>query len=319
MPSHGEGEFPAHGPAPARRRLLLVAAPRRLDSVTARRRIAAHLGEMDLVEESGGREEREWSGRVAGRPDAALVCDLPAVAQGLTERGVPVVYLHSGHRSQALPAVAAATVRVHAPPWLPLPRSMGPDGARPTGPLAPVRLARDRARTGCLLLVSAHRVPGHDLAAFAEGPLRALAEEAVRHTGRCDVVCDGEATITAAALAHTACVHVHDAATADVDALHAAARVFIASPTLTALTLAQSRRAPLALLPPLDHDQDDLARRALQAVRLPTVHDPTDPALWAPSDADARAAWSGLGPDDLRGAQRVARTLRQLALAPIAF
>ncbi len=95
--------------------------------------------------------------------------------------------------------------------------------------------------------------------------------------------------------------------------------MFIASPTLTALTLAQSRRSPLALLPPLDHDQDDLARRARQAVRVPTVTDPADPALWAPSDADARSAWSGLGPDDLRGAQRIARTLRQLALAPIVF
>ncbi|MEU9991034.1 CGA synthase-related protein [Streptomyces sp. NPDC048045] len=319
MPANGEGEFPAHGPAPVRRRLLLVAAPRRLDSVTARRRIAAHLREMDLVEDTGGTDGREWIRKDADRPDAALVCDLPAVARELTERSVPVVYLHSGYRTRGLPAVTAAAVRAHAPAWLPGPRATGPDGARPAGLLAPSRLARDRTRTGCLLLVSGHRAPGHDLAAFAEGLLRTVAEEAVRRTGRCDVVCDGEAAITAAALAHTTGVQVHDARTADVDALHAAARVFIASPTLTSLTLAQSRRAPLTLLPPLDHDQDDLARRAVQAVRLTTVTDPADPALWAPSDTDAHSAWSGLGPDDLRGAQRIARTLRQLALAPIAF
>ncbi|MEU5538367.1 CGA synthase-related protein, partial [Streptomyces sp. NPDC020362] len=191
MPANGEGEFWAHGPAPARRRLLLVAAPRRLDSVTARRRVAAHLREMDLVEETGGTEGRERIRKDTGRPDAALVCDLPAVARELTERAVPVVYLHSGYRSQGLPAVTAAAVRAHTPAWLPGPRPAGPDGARPAGLLAPSRLTRDRTRMGCLLLVSGHRVPGHDLAPFAEGLLRTVAEEAVRRTGRCDVVCDG--------------------------------------------------------------------------------------------------------------------------------
>lgn len=286
MPTGGEGVFPAPGPAPARRRLLLVADPRRLDSVTARRRIAAHLREMDLVMETGSTEEREWVGKDADRPDAALVCDLPAVAQALTARAVPVVYLHSGYRSQVLPAVTAAAVRTHAPAWLPALRD--PGGARPTGVLAPARLVRDRTRTGCLLLVSGDQVPAHDLVVFADGLLRAVAEEAVRRIGRCDVVCDGEAATTAAVLAHTTGVRVHDVRAVDVDALHAAAGVFVASPTLTALTLAQSRRAPLTLLPPLDHDQDDLARRARQAVNVPTVTDPADPALWAPSDADAR-------------------------------
>ncbi|MBP2054337.1 CGA synthase-related protein [Streptomyces griseochromogenes] len=317
MPANGEEAFPAHGPAPARRRLLLVADPRRLDSLTARRRVAAHLREMDLVVEAGSTEEQGWIGKDADRPDAALVCDLPGAAQALTGRGVPVVHLHSGYRSTELPAVTAAVVRAHAPAWLPAPRS--PAGTRPAGLLAPARLVRDRTRAGCLLLVSAYQVPGHDLTAFADGLLRAVAEEAVRRTGRCEVVCDGEAASTAAVLTGTAGVRVHDARSVDVDALHAAADVFVASPTLTALTLAQSRRTPLALLPPLDHDQDDLARHARQAVRVPTVTDPADPALWAPSDADARSAWAALDSDDLRGAQRVARTLRQLALAPIAF
>lgn len=113
-------------------------------------------------------------------------------------------------------------------------------------------------------------------------------------------------------------LRVRRAAEADPDALHAEAAVFLASPVLGALALAQARRSPLALLPALGPAQQDLAGRVAEVLPLPSADDPEDPGLWAPSAPDAAGPWHLLDPglDDLRGAQRVARAVRQLALAP---
>ncbi|MFC5802646.1 CGA synthase-related protein [Streptomyces formicae] len=301
------------GPAPARRRVLLVSRDEEVDSLLARRRVAAHLTELDP----------SWTGEADGEgstpPDAALVCDDEPAARRLLARGVPVVHLCSGTPSRAAAPPDGAVYRVHRPRWLPGPWPALPKGARPTGVLAPARLTRDRTRRGSLLLLSVWGVPAQEADGFASGLLRRLAVEALRRTGGCDVVCDTRPATIRDALGGLDGVRVHRAADADVDALHAGAEVFLASPVLGAITLAQARRAPLVLLPPLGRVQRDLAERVSRSVPLPVATDPPAPALWEPRDAGAADPWAALdtASDDLRGAQRVARTLRQLALAPL--
>ncbi|MFH7594353.1 CGA synthase-related protein [Streptomyces racemochromogenes] len=289
-------------------RVLLDACEDRLDSVLALARVAAHLGGLRRT----GRDGPD------PLPAAALVCDDVAATGRLLERGVPVVHLESGPAGppdgQAPPE--RALVRVHRPGWLP-PSGPGPRGARPTGILAPRRTGRNRTRSGTLVLLSLWGVPDAEAGTFAAGTLRGLAAAALHRTGSCTVVADtGLAPVRSALAAHPA-VRVLRAAEADPDALHAGAAVFLASPVLGALALAQARRAPLALLPPLGNAQRDLAAQVAEVLPLPSAEDPADPALWAPPAA--AGPWHLLDPalDDLRGAQRVARTLRQLALAPL--
>ncbi|MFE3764384.1 CGA synthase-related protein [Streptomyces sp. NPDC059104] len=299
------GTRTAHGP-----RVLLSAREDQLDSTLALRRVAAHLG---------GLRRTGWS-ELEPPPVAALVCDDAAATERLLDLGVPVVHLESGpcgpHAAGAPPGRALG--RVHRPGWLP---SCGPParGTRPTGVLAPRRTGRSRKRSGTLLLLSLWCVPDADAAAFASGALRDLAAAAVRRTGSCTVVADTGLELLRSALREQPAVRVLRAAEADPDALHADAAVFLASPVLGALALAQARRAPLALLPPLGAAQRDLADRLAEVLPLPSADDPADPALWGPSAAAGAGPWHLLDPalDDLRGAQRVARTLRQLALAPL--
>lgn len=299
-------------PAAPRRRVLLVSRDDELDSLLVRRRIAAHLGDLSTVGMCPD----------AGPPDVALVCDDTAAANRLLEMGVAVVQLRSGqgHPGAEGPRPpehsafrAHREFRVHRPGWLPGPWPQ--DDGRPTGAVAPVRSARNRARSGTLLLMSLWGVPDEQTAAFTGGPLQALVREAVRRTGHCTVVCDTRLATVRRALdgRHDDVVRAVRAAEADVDALHASSEAFLASPTLTALTLAHARRSSLALLPPLGDAQRDLAGRVARVVPLPSAD---GPGTWAAHAGDG--PWAALDPalDDLRGAQRVARTLRQLSLAP---
>ncbi|MEV6670037.1 CGA synthase-related protein [Streptomyces sp. NPDC051162] len=291
------------------RRVLLVSRDAELDSLLARHRIAAHLGELTTVRVVSG----------GALPDAALVCDDEAATERLLELGVPVVHLTSGH-SGAVPSPAPdgrALHRLHRPGWLP-----GPwpgSGGRPTGILAPARLTGNRTRAGTLLLLSSWGVPGDEFEGFTAGPLRALVRAAVRRTGRCEVVCDTRLAPVRTAvegLAGPEGVRLSRAADVDVDALHATAAVFLASPTLGALALAQARRAPVVFLPPLGPVQRDLAERVARAVPVPVTTDGEDASSWG---SRGEGPWAALDPDldDLRGAQRVARSLRQLSLAPM--
>ncbi|QDY80732.1 CGA synthase-related protein [Streptomyces qinzhouensis] len=284
--------------------MLLSAREDQLDSTLALGRVAAHLGDLRRA----GRSEPEPP------PVAALVCDDVAATERLLTLGVPVVHLRSGPAGEAPPE--SALVRVHRPGWLPLP---GPParGARPTGVLAPRRTGRSPTRSGTLVLLSLWHVPEAEAGAFASGALRELAAAALRRTGSCTVVADTGLARVRSALAEHPGVRVLRAAEADPDALHADAAVFLASPVLGALALAQTRRAPLVLLPPLGSVQRALAGEVGEVLPLPTADDPDDPGLWSP--AAAAGPWHLLDPaaDDLRGAQRVARTLRQLALAPL--
>ncbi|MFE2271753.1 CGA synthase-related protein [Streptomyces lavendulae] len=289
-------------------RVLLSAHEDRLDSVLALGRVAAHLGDLRRT----GRHD------VEPPPVAALVCDDVAATGRLLELGVPVVHLESGPPGppggEAPPG--RALVRVHRPGWLPLP---GPParGARPTGVIAPRRTGRSRSRSGALLMLSLWHVPEAEAGAFASGALRELAAAALHRTGSCTVVADTGLGLVRSALAEQPDVRVLRAAETDADALHADAAVFLASPVLGALALAQARRAPLALLPPLGAAQRALAGQVGEVLPLPSAGDPEDPGLWEP--AAPAGPWHLLDPalDDLRGAQRVARTLRQLALAPL--
>ncbi|MET8826261.1 CGA synthase-related protein [Streptomyces sp. NPDC004610] len=299
------GAVPAapDGAAPGPR-VLLSAREEQLDSILALHRVAAHLGDL---------RPTDWS-EPGPPPVAALVCDDPAATERLLTQGVPVVHLRSGPAEEAPPG--RALVRVHRPGWLPLP---GPParGARVTGVLAPRRTGRSPTRSGTLVLLSLWGVPEAEAGPFTSGTLRELAAAALRRTGTCTVVADTGLALVRSALAGQPGVRVLRAAEADPDALHADAAVFLASPVLGALALAQARRSPLALLPPLGSAQRALAGQVGEVVPLPSADDPDDPGLWSPP-APA-GPWQLLDPalDDLRGAQRVARTLRQLALAPL--
>lgn len=298
-----------HGPTVSPRRVLLVSRDAELDSLLARHRVAAHLGELTTVRVVSG----------GALPDAALVCDDEAATEQLSELGVPIVHLTSGH-TNAAPSPAPdgrALHRLHRPGWLP-----GPwpgSGGRPTGALAPARLTRSRTRAGTLLLLSSWGVPREESEAFALGPLRALVCAAVRRTGRCEVVCDTRLAPVRTALdglAGPGEVRLSRAADADVDALHSDTAVFLASPTLGALALAQARHAPVVFLPPLGPVQRDLAERVARAVPVPVATGGEDASWWV---SRGEGPWAALDPDldDLRGAQRVARSLRQLSLAPM--
>ncbi|MFJ2191978.1 CGA synthase-related protein [Kitasatospora sp. NPDC087861] len=281
--------------------VLLACRDEQLDSLLALRRVTAHLGDLP----------RAVLASHEPLPRAALVCDEEATTARLTALGVPVLHLASA------PAAAPAPTerllhRAHWPGWL-----EHPGGLRPTGLLAPARLARRRNRRGTLLLLSLWQVPQPAAEAFTGDQLPFLARESVRRTGACQLVCDTGLDQVRAAVSHLPGVTVGRAAEVDVDALHAGAELLLASPTLATVALAQARRAPLVFLPALGAAQHDLAERITRHVPVPSAADPADPAVWQPPGANAQ--WGAIGPelDDLRGAQGVARAVRQLLLAPL--
>ncbi|MFI7241990.1 CGA synthase-related protein [Streptomyces qinglanensis] len=354
-------------------RLLLVPRAAELDSLLACRRVAAHLTDLRIVSRPRAADPDGAAAEQAA--DVALVCDDGPAAGMLLDRGVPVVWLRSGH--DHAPGSAGCpgdrTVRrVHRPGWLP-PSGSTPDGAGgalPVGTLAPLRLTRSRRRGGTLLLLSFWGVPDDEAAAFAREALPGLTAAAVRHTGGCTVVHDRAGPPVRAALEavrrpgrHAPAgrlpglpaapdagggVTVHRAADVDVDAWHAAAEAFWTSPTLCGLALARARGSPVALLPPLGDAQRDLAARlsartadprstGADAAAPEAPGEPGEPgeprgprgprgsfpagipARFLPESAGSGAAPFPQEPDpeDLRGAQRVARALRQLAFAPL--
>jgi CGA synthase-related protein len=285
--------------ARTRRTVLVAAREHELDSVLARRRISAHLTELDLI------PWKSWDERAA--PSAALICDDVGAAAAARARGVPVVFLRSGHQV-AGPGSADFDVHCrHWPGWLPDPvqRAGTPQA---TGVLAPVRLRQGRSLSLALVLLAVSAVPRDDVVEFTGRVVRPLlAEISLPRI----VVCDDHRSALEEGLPGTDVRQVSDT---DVDALHAEAALFVAAPTLTAVGLAQARRSALAFLPPLDRTQNDLLEALRVVISVPVLGEqgfvtaePTVPN------------WSSLDPalDDLRGAQRVARQVRQVALAPM--
>ncbi|WP_367133749.1 MULTISPECIES: CGA synthase-related protein [Streptomyces] len=296
-----------------RQRVLLVSREEELDSLLALRRVAAHLGELAVTTDRSAEPP----------PVAALVCDDEGATVWLMARGVPVVHLFSGGRGPegtGVAGVAGPALRwLHRPDWLPATEPLGP-GIRAAGTLAPVRTAKDRNRTGALLLLSLWGVPDDEVRAFTDGPLRALVRAAADQAGNCDVVCDtGLAAVRSslAAVGAPEAVRLHRAADVDVDALHAGSEVFLASPTPAAVGLARARHAPLCFLPPLGEAQGALAECVRRVVPVPVAEGHSGKPL--PYVPPADALWQAVDTsgDDLRGAQRIARSLRQLSLAPL--
>jgi CGA synthase-related protein len=287
-----------------RRTVLVAAREHELDSVLARRRISAHLTELDLI------PWRSWDERA--EPSAALVCDDVQAAEAARARGVPVVFLRSGHQRSGhqVDGPGSAEVGVHCrhwPGWLPDPakRTGTP---QTTGVLAPVRLRQGRSLSQALILLAVSAVPRDDVLEFTGRVVRPLLEEISLPR---IVVCDDHRSALEEELPGADVRQVSDT---DVDALHANAALFVTAPTLTAVGLAQARRSALAFLPPLCPTQHDLLE-ALQAVISVPVVGEQGFAVAEPTVPH----WSDLDPalDDLRGAQRVARQVRQLALAPM--
>ncbi|MFJ8471146.1 CGA synthase-related protein [Kitasatospora sp. NPDC094011] len=322
-----------------RRAVLLACREEQLDSLLALRRIAAHLGDLPRL---GPIDAQRPDGR---RPGAALVCDDEATTAHLVRLGVPVLHLSSTPFTPAATTpltplssptpptppdpTGAVLSRAHWPGWLDR-----PPGVRPTGLLAPTRLTRNRDRRGTLLLLSLWGVPGSEAESFTARRLPALIDEAVRRTSCCTVICDTSLDLVRAATAGLPGTTLVRAADTNVDARHAESELLLASPTMAALALARARRAPLAFLPPLGPTQHALAEQLSRLLPIPTldpttppdVAQPTDPgaparptdrAVWLPPSPEVQ--WAPLGPelDDLRGAQAVARTVRQLLLAPL--
>ncbi|GAA2271693.1 MULTISPECIES: CGA synthase-related protein [Kitasatospora] len=292
-------------------------------------------------------------------PEVALVCDDEAATGRLLELGIPVVHLSSGHAGPAPARPAERALhRQHRPGWLLGPTGGArPTGAlAPTrltrnrhragallllsawdvpneeleafaaGPLRALVHEAVRRTGHCEVVCDTRLAPVH------------AALDGLTETLRCPDPDPGSCSYSTPSPSPSpspdhgpgaapryarepglAAVRVHRAAEVDVDALHAAAEVFLAAPTLGALVLAQARRAPLGFVPPLGAAQRDLAARVTELVPVPLATDPGDPSLWVPPEDGAVAQWSALDPslDDLRGAQRVARTLRQLSLAPL--
>ena len=258
-----------------------------LDSVQVLRRIAAHLPELDVVEHVEGR-----------RPAVALVCGDRAAAERFAAEGVPVVFVHT---AVGLDDAAAVAVECeHRPGWLP----GGRTAARAVGSVAPVRLRRAPKPAGVLVLLAVTGADAEEVAAQAEQVVAPLLHRWPRPDRT--VVADGHWDLLRTALPG---VEVRPVDDSDVDQVHAGSELLVASPSLAACALAHVRRAPLVLLPPLDRAQAALLDLVRTALPVPVAGD---------RGTGFDIPWSRVntGTDDLRGAQRVARFVRQLALAP---
>jgi CGA synthase-related protein len=159
-----------------------------------------------------------------------------------------------------------------------------------------------------LILLAVSAVPRDDVLQFTGRVVRPLLEEISLPR---IVVCDDHRSALEEELPGAEVRQVSDT---DVDALHANAALFVAAPTLTAVGLAQARRSALAFLPPLCPTQQDLLEALQVVISVPVVGEQGFAAA-EPTVPN----WPDLDPalDDLRGAQRVARRVRQVALAPM--
>ncbi|MFE9410327.1 CGA synthase-related protein [Streptomyces sp. NPDC006704] len=312
---------PTLSPRPAPPRLRVVAASRDdLESRATLRYIAAHLTEVELVGEQPG----------GPAPDAAVVCDDTALAERLSASGVPVVFVDAGGAAAADGWPSALVRCQHRPGWLPSLRVRGVHGV---GTIAPPRSARARAARGAVIQLStpaglSERTPDF---ARSHAVLRA-AVDAVRGAGlpALALVLDAPRAVRDALVDAGGIdagpgapeVAVHSGTDAATEHLLAQASVLLSSPLLSAVNQAHATRVPLLLLPALDTTQARRLDMITEAVGA-GVLDPDRPqeaveaavqggdALWE----RVTAALNEAG-DDRRGAQRVARQVRQLLLAP---
>ncbi|MFG2124488.1 CGA synthase-related protein [Streptomyces sp. NPDC048710] len=288
-----------------------MVAGRTLDSQTAARRAAHHVTEMEVVRVTAEDPDQLRAAIAAHTVRAALVVDEPWATRTLRAEGIPALHLYADAAPTVVP-VEADLRMAHRPTWYEDTADLS-RGVTPVASFAPARRGWSGKRKGALVAFgtgTAGTADVLDAARRALLPLLPRLTEAAE--GPCTVVCDGPVDELRALAADVTDTTVLDTADCDLDELHSGCGVFTATPTLAALTLARGRGAPLTLLPALDDIQQDLLDKVTKAVPVPVCTAPdawTVPAGidWAVSDSD----------DDLSGAQRVARKLRQLVLAPV--
>ncbi|MFG2719229.1 CGA synthase-related protein [Streptomyces sp. NPDC048416] len=291
-----------------------------LESSAVMRYIGAHLTEVDLV-------GAQWTGRA---PDAAVVCDDTELAARLSASGVPVVFVDAGGVRDTDSRPAALIHCRHRPGWLPARRVKGVHGV---GTIAPPRAARARAARGAVVQLSTPvgLLAGTPDFERASTVLRAAADAARRDGLPVPALVLDAPEPTRASLLSAAGlgpqpgadgVPVHSGADAHTERLLAQASVLISSPLLSAVNQAHAARVPLLLLPALGDEQERRLAEITDAVGAPVL-DPRGPGPAV--DAAVRGAdalWQRVSAaldeagDDRRGAQRVARQVRQLLLAP---
>ncbi|MFF3766424.1 CGA synthase-related protein [Streptomyces sp. NPDC001922] len=310
-------------PAGTGLKVLTAALPGDPESQTVLRWICAHLTEVELVE---GPEAGSGTEAPDARADVAVICDDTARAEHTERAGTPVVFVSSTGVPPAKGWPSARIRCLHRPGWLP---DAPERGVHRAGTVAPPRAVRARHGRGALIRLA---VPD---AAAAEDCTRLLRTAGAALT-------DAGHPAFAVHLSGPGSTRLADAVTALLpdatvftDADPAAERaladasLLVSSPALTGVTLAQTARIPLAVLPPYGAVQQqaadvlgsagaplvvlsgDGAHRTGEAGALRGALDaPEELARWA--DTAQQAAG-----DDRRGGQRIARRVRQLLLAPM--
>lgn len=320
-------------PQPPRHRLLVAAAEHDADAQTVLSWICAHLDGVELVR----------SGQEPPGPPvrAALVCGDRDLAERLEKGGVPSVFVAA---SGAAPADGWPHSRIrlrHRPRWLPAtdartdPSAARDAGAESVVSMAPPRAVRARGQDGAVLQLALPARPdgdGRGADTAAAGLLRhavaALEGAAVPVCGLALAGRPPGPELLAAAAELLPGVEPSTGADAAADRLLTRGSLLVSSPLLVAVAQAHTARVPLAVLPPLGAAQHAVLRALDGAdVGVPVL----DPAAGAADDArrvrgllaapDRLAAHLDdvleRAGDDRRGAQRVARQVRQLLLVPM--
>ncbi|WP_328428153.1 CGA synthase-related protein [Streptomyces sp. NBC_00443] len=305
-------------------RVLTAALPGDPESHTVLRWICAHLTEVELVP-----GQRTGSG--ADSPDepadVAIICDDTVLAERTERSGTAVVFVSSTGTRPVSGWPPTRLRSLHRPGWLP---DSGSQGVHQAGTVAPPRAVRARHGQGALIRLA---VPG---AGQAEACARLLrrAQDALTEGAHCPVSAvqlygPGSANVAEKLRTLVPGPTVFEDGDPAAERALADVSLLVSSPGLTGVTLAQTARVPLALLPPFDAVQQEAAS-VLASVGAPLVVPSGDRDDWtyeagtlrraldAPeelsvwTDAAQRAAG-----DDRRGAQRIARRVRQLLLAPM--
>ncbi|GAA2608887.1 CGA synthase-related protein [Streptomyces violaceus] len=291
---------------------VLVVAGRSLDGQTAARRAAVHITEMEVASVNAEGLEQLRAATEGHQVGAALVCDEAWATNQLRAAGIPVLHAYTEAVVPHVPLVDADLRMAHRPQWYEEEAGL-PRGVIPVASFAPARRGWTGKGRGALVALGTGTADTDTVLASARDTLLPLLPSVAEAAdGPVTVLTDGPVDALGELLGAVEGTTVLAATDAGLDELHSACRVFLATPTLAALTTARARNAPLTLLPALDDAQQNLLERVIKAAPVPVLDAPD---TWAPA---AGIEWAVAdSDDDLSGAQRVARKLRQLVLAPV--
>ncbi|MCX4680632.1 CGA synthase-related protein [Streptomyces sp. NBC_01433] len=336
-------------PQPPQHRLLVAASHDDADAQTLLSWICAHLDGFEMVpvgEQPPGPPAR-----------AALVCGDKDLAERLEKDGIPSVFVATSGTVPTGGWPASRICLLHRPRWLPAPApeagsgpDMSSDGSPATRPaarsalhdaradvvvtMAPPRAVRSRGDGAVLQLALPAGLDdeNRNMDTAAAGMLRhalaTLEGAAVPVRGLVLAGRPPGANLLATMVKLLPGVEPLTGVGAAADRLLTQASLLVSSPLLAAVAQAHTARIPLATLPPLGVAQQAVLR-ALGDVDV--VVPALDPTAGAPHDArrirDLIATPNllaarlddvlELAGDDRRGAQQVARQVRQLLLVPM--